>query len=642
MIEKKKLWVPREPKNTNLYSFSKKYIGKFSDYEQIHKFSIDHSGEFWSGVWDFCHVIGEKGEIPLKSSPKIHQSKFFPQGTLNYAENLLQDAPEKAIVYWDEASKPKIIEKDELFQKSVAFGQWLKSKGIRKGDRVCVVLPNTPEAIFIMLGTVSIGAIFSAVSPDFGKNAILDRFSQIEPKVLVSCDGYKYKSKLIDCRDKVLSLLKSLPSVDHHVFCSKEGLEQKGDSDITQIEDIYEAYNHKAITFEKFPFNHPVYILFSSGTTGRPKCIVHGAGGTLLQHKKEHQLQLDLKPNGKMFYFTTTGWMMWNWLVGGLASSQTIYLFHGSPFYPSANIILDVIASEKINLFGVSAKYIQELSRLKIDIKEIFDLSDLSTITTTGSPLSPESFDFIYRTIKTNVHLASICGGTDIVSCFVGASPIDPVFKGEIQKAGLGMDVDVYDDNGRTLINCPGELVCKNSFPSMPIGFWNDENHKKYLSSYFSKYKNVWHQGDFAVKTKNNGYVVQGRSDTTLNPGGVRIGTSEIYRQIETISEIKAAVVAERIKSQDVEVILFVVLMNGCKLDENLQQEIKSRLREQASPRHVPDKIIACPDIPYTKSGKISELAVKNALNNIRAENLSALENPESLDFFFQFSNASN
>ena len=642
MSKQNKLWVPREPKKTNLYSFAEKYIGKFSDYEQIHKFSIDHPGEFWSGVWDFCSVIGEKGEIPLKSSSKIQKSQFFPQGTINYAENLLHHAPEKAVVYWDEVSKIKVITKDELFKKSVAFGQWLKSKGIRKGDRVCVILPNVPEAIFIMLGTASIGAIFSSVSPDFGENAILDRFIQIEPKVLVSCDGYKYKSKLIDSRDKVLNLLQSLPSVDHHVFCCKEGLEQKPTSDVTRIEDIFEAYNHNTITFEKFPFNHPLYILFSSGTTGKPKCIVHGAGGTLLQHKKEHQLQLNLQLNGKMFYFTTTGWMMWNWLVGGLASSQTIYLFHGSPFYPSANIILDVIASEKINLFGVSAKYIQELFRQKINIKKTFDLSELSTITTTGSPLSPESFDFVYNSFKSDIHLASICGGTDIISCFVGASPIDPVFKGEIQKAGLGMDVDVYDDDGQALINFPGELVCKNSFPSMPLGFWNDDNNEKYLASYFSKYKNIWHQGDFAVKTKNNGYIVQGRSDTTLNPGGVRIGTSEIYRQIETINEIEASVVVERAKGPDVEVILFVMLMDGWKLDENLQRKIKSRIREQASPRHVPDKIFACPDIPHTKSGKISEQAVKNALNNIKAENLSALDNPESLDFFFQFSNASN
>lgn len=629
------LWKPQNPEECLMSDFAKNQLKLECDYNSLHQFSIKSPELFWSAVWDYCDIIGDKGYRVLENPEDMLKASFFPEAKLNFAENLLrEDGADIAIFAWGENVDAREISRTELLNKSLAFAFWLKTQGVKAGDRVAAVMPNIPETVMAMLGAASIGAVFSSASPDFGEDGIVDRFGQIEPKILIAVDGYHYNGKTHNCLEKTRNVAAAIPSVKKLVRVRYAGLDDAASDNIENWENIVAQPLDGDFVFERFPFNHPLYILYSSGTTGKPKCIIHGAGGTLLQHVKEHQLQLNLQADDRMFYFTTCGWMMWNWLTTALASRVTIMLYDGAPTYPDASALIDVIASQKAQFLGISAKFIDSLRKQNLDFTQTHDLSNLRTITSTGSPLSPESFDYVYQSIKKDVHLASICGGTDIVSCFVGGSPISSVYRGEIQGAGLGMAVEVRDDNGQAILEERGELVCYKPFPSMPIGFWDDPEGKKYHSAYFDKYSNVWCQGDFAVQTKNLGFLVLGRSDTTLNPGGVRIGTAEIYRQVEFFSEVLDAAVIGQEWQDDVRVVLFVIMKDGAELTDNLRQEIKRKIREGASPRHVPALIEAVPDIPRTKSGKISELTIRDIINGKEVMNTQALANPESLDFF--------
>jgi acetoacetyl-CoA synthetase len=517
----------------------------------------------------------------------------------------------------------------------------LKEIGVKPGERVAAMMPNMPESIVGLTATASIGATWSSCSPDFGVQGVLDRFGQIEPKVLIACDGYWYAGKAIDISDKLAQIVKQLPTLERIVIVPYLGT----DRNVVQMlgaqgrraetwGDAVLAREPKPLTFERFPFTHPLYILFSSGTTGMPKCIVHSGGGTLLKHLSEHRLHSDVKPGDRVFYFTTLGWMMWNWLVSGLANGATLLLYDGSPFHPSGNILWDYAQAERCTHFGTSAKYIDALKKGGFKPRETHDLSTVRAILSTGSPLVAESFDYIYADIKRDVHLASISGGTDIVGCFVLGIPTLPVWRGEIQGPGLGMAVDVVDDQSNTVAHGKGELVCRRPFPSMPVGFWNDPDGKKYRAAYFDRFPGIWHHGDFAEWTEHKGIIIHGRSDATLNPGGVRIGTAEIYRQVEQLEAVQEAVVIGQDWDGDVRVLLFVVLKSGFQLDDALRDRIKKQVRVGASPRHVPARIVAVADIPRTKSGKITELAVRDIVHGRPVKNKEALANPEALDLF--------
>lgn len=649
------LWTPKQADTTRLAAFAANHLQAGAGYPDIHAFSVQQPAAFWDAVWDDCGIIGDKGGTVLKENGDMRSARFFPEARLNFAENLLTDAvtaAEKtgdesapAIMAWGESRAMRHVSHAALKQQAIAFAVWLKAQGVRPGDRVAAVMPNIPETVIAMLGASAIGAVFSSTSPDFGEQGILDRFGQIEPVILVAADGYFYNGKTIDCRDKIANVAAALPGLRRLVRVNYADLPPLTPTE-NRVNNLIENWDEiiappanaetEAFIFERFAFNHPLYILYSSGTTGKPKCIIHGAGGTLIQHKKEHQLQLDLRAGDRMFYFTTCGWMMWNWLVSALASRVTLMLFDGAPLYPDATALLQVIADEKANFFGVSAKYIDALKKQNLDIAGQFDLSALKTITSTGSPLSPEGFDYIYQSVKQDVHLASICGGTDIVSCFVGGNPLGAVYGGEIQAAGLGMAIEIWDDNGAPVTGERGELVCRQPFPSMPVGFWDDPSGAKYRAAYFDRYPGIWCQGDFAIHTEQDGFIVLGRSDATLNPGGVRIGTAEIYRQTEPFDEIAEAAVIGQNWQDDVRVVLFVVLQDGVDLSAELTSAIKQKIRQGASPRHVPAAIIAVPDIPRTKSGKISELAIRDIIHGQALNNTEALANPEALEIYRQ------
>ena len=637
------LWQPSPARirDANLTRFAayvaKQWGPKLEGYDALYDWSIKEPEKFWQSLWDFSGVKAEtRGARVLVDGDKMPGAKFFPDARLNFAENLLRrTGPGDAIVFWGEDKVKRRMSWDQLTDEVARFAQGLRKLGVGVGDKVAAYMPNMPETIIAALATMSLGAVWSSCSPDFGVTGVLDRFGQIAPKVLVAAEGYYYGGKTFDQLPKVKDILAKLPSVEKTVIVgyTREKADLAGIANAVHYADFV-APRASGLSFAQVPFNHPLYILYSSGTTGVPKCIVHGVGGTLLQHLKEHQLQSDVKPDDRVFYFTTCGWMMWNWLISGLASEATLLLFDGSPFHPNGNILFDYAEAERCSLFGTSAKWIDAVGKSGLEPVKTHKLPALRTICSTGSPLAPEGFDFVYEKIKSDVCLSSISGGTDIVSCFVLGSPISPVYKGEIQKRGLGMPVEVWNDDGKPVVGEKGELVCVRPFPCMPIGFYNDPGDAKYRAAYFDNYPNIWCHGDYVELTSHGGMIIYGRSDATLNPGGVRIGTAEIYRQVEKIDEVIESLVIGQDWQNDVRVVLFVRLRDGITLSKDIVDRIRKQVREGATPRHVPALILQVQDIPRTKSGKIVELAVRNVVMGRPVKNVEALANPEALEHF--------
>ncbi len=606
---------------------------ELNDYQDLWQWSVDERADFWSLLWDYCAVIGDKGGRVLDNGEDIEHSVWFAEARLNFAENLLRHrGPRTAIHFRAEDRAEQSLSFDELHRQVAAVAAWMRARGLRPGDRVAACLPNMPQTVVAMLAATSIGAVWTSTSPDFGVESVLDRFGQTEPKLLLVTDGYYYNGKLIDVRARARAIRDGLPSLEATVEVPLAGLD--GEATGIAWEELLETPNDGSIDFERLPFDHPLYILYSSGTTGKPKCITHSVGGVLLQHLKEHRLHCDIRPGDRVFYFTTCGWMMWNWLVSGLASGAALMLYDGSPFAPDGQVLWDYCDDLDFTLFGTSAKYLDALAKAGIEPRHSHRLNALETLCSTGSVLAPESFDFVYRAIKADLDLASISGGTDIVSCFVLGCPILPVYRGESQCRGLGMAVAVFDPDGKPLVEEKGELVCTRSFPSEPIGFWGDEDGSRYHRAYFDRFPNVWHHGDFVRLTRHGGMVIYGRSDATLNPGGVRIGTAEIYRHVEQLDEVMESIVIGQDWENDVRVVLFVVLREGLQLDEALERKIRQTVREQCTPRHVPARILQVPEIPRTKSGKIVELAVRAVVHGEAVQNIGALANPEALEHF--------
>ena len=626
------MWTPSAERvaQTQLARFMKE-VGK-NDYAALHRWSVQDAPEFWNRLWDFCGVLGEKGARTLIDGDKMPGAQWFPDGKLNFARNLLRrrDGAE-AMVFWGEDRIKRRVTYKQLYGLVSRMAQALADMGVGKGDRVAGYLPNLPESTAAMLATASLGAVWSSCSPDFGVQGVLDRFGQIEPKVLFCADGYIYGGKEFDCQEKVGQVLDKLPSVEECVVIDYIGQTASAG---TSLYEFLEPFDPADINFQPVGFNDPLYILYSSGTTGVPKCIVHGVGGTLLQHLKEHRLQSDVRAGDRVFYFTTLGWMMWNWLVSGLASEATLLLYDGSPFVNRGKLLFDYADAERMTHLGTSAKFIDSLAKTGLKPIETHALTKLRTVLSTGSPLLPEGFDYIYNSVKKDVCLSSISGGTDIVSCFVLGDPTGPVYRGEIQAKGLGMAVEVFDEQGKPVAHEKGELVCTKPFPSMPIGFWNDKDGSKYRAAYFEKYPNIWRHGDWCEITAHRGIIIYGRSDAVLNPGGVRIGTAEIYRQVEQLDDVVESLVIGQDWEGDVRVVLFVKLREGMKLEEPLVAAIKRRIRDNTTPRHVPAKVLQVHDIPRTKSGKIVELAVRDVVHGRAIKNKEALANPEALEHF--------
>ena len=638
------LWQPSPERmqRANLTRFAalvnQRWNAGATDHVSLYDWSIRAPAQFWESVWDFAGVVGDKGAAPyLIDADRMPGARWFPDARLNFAENLLRrrDA-EAAIVFWGENKVRRTLSFSELYDQVSQLAQALRAVGVKAGDRVAGFLPNMPEAPIGMLAASSIGATWSSCSPDFGVQGVVDRFGQIEPKVLLCVDGYYYAGKTIETLSRIEEVVRQLPSLQKVVVVPYVSAQPQLDTiaKAVHLRDFVAPFRSADIAFERLPFDHALAILYSSGTTGVPKCIVHGAGGTLLQHLKEHQLHTDLHRGDRLFYFTTCGWMMWNWLISGLATGATLLLYDGSPFYPNPNVLFDLADAESMSVFGTSAKYIDALSKLDVQPRRTHRLDSVRTMTSTGSPLSPESFEYVYAAVKSDLLLASISGGTDIVSCFVLGSPWLPVWKGEIQCRGLGLKVEVYDDAGRPLIGEKGELVCSAPFPSMPVGFWNDPGGTKYHDAYFGRFPGVWCHGDYMELTARGTAIIYGRSDAVLNPGGVRIGTAEIYRQVEQLPEVVESLVIGQDWDNDVRVVLFVRLRDDLQLDDALAKRIKQQIRGNTTPRHVPAKIIQVTDIPRTKSGKIVELAVRNVVHGRPVKNREALANPEALDLF--------
>jgi acetoacetyl-CoA synthetase len=636
------MWQPSPERigNANLTRFMRtvheRHGVELASYRDIYEWSIARPEAFWSELWSFAGVIGDRGtnEV-LVDGDLMPGAKWFPHARLNFAENLLRRRNDGvAIVFRGEDRVRTAYSYVELYAEVSRVAQALRAAGVGMNDRVAGYLPNMPATVIAMLATASIGAIWSSCSPDFGVQGVLDRFGQIEPKVLFAADGYFYGGKTIDVIPRLQELAERLPTVQRLVVVPYS----QPRPDISRVprsivlEDFIANFEARDIAFERLPFGHPLYIMYSSGTTGVPKCIVHGAGGTLLQHLKEHRLQSDVKPGDRLFYFTTCGWMMWNWLVSALASEATLMLYDGSPFAGDNRILFDYAQDEKIDIFGTSAKYIDACAKLALEPMRTHDLTSVRTVLSTGSPLAPESFDYVYRSVKADVQLASISGGTDIISCFALANPIGPVWRGEIQCRGLGMKVEVFGEDARPVRGQKGELVCTAPFPSMPVGFWNDPDGAKYRAAYFERYPNVWWHGDYVELTAHDGLVIYGRSDAVLNPGGVRIGTAEIYRQVEQLDEIVEALAIGQEWQNDVRVVLFVRLRDGLVLDDALTERIRRHIRANTTPRHVPARVVQVADIPRTKSGKIVELAVRNVVHGRPVKNVEALANPEALE----------
>ena len=633
----------RKLNKTNLALYSnfikKSYkVNSSNDFNKIWKWSVDNPKFFWKSIWDFTKVKGELGNILLQESDVFFKNKFFYDTRLSYAENLLKkNNKNPAIIFKSENGYKTILSWKDLNFNVAQISEWMKLNGINKGDRVAAYLPNLPETVIAYISTSTLGAIWSSCSPDFGTAGVIDRFSQISPKILFIGDKYFYNGKKINILERLPEIINKVPSIKKIVVVPYPGTEIEKKNIRIETYDWNKLIISKKINKIQYVmsnFNDPLTILYSSGTTGKPKCICHGIGGVLLQHNKELQIHSDVKENDRVFYFTTCGWMMWNWLVGSLSSGATILLFDGFPMYKKDDLLFEFASEEKATLFGISAKYIDTLNNNKVIPKNNYDLSKLRTICSTGSPLSKDGFRYIYNNIKENVHLASISGGTDIVSCFVLGNLFQPVNVGEIQNKGLGMDVDIFNEKGFSIKNTKGELVCKKPFPSMPIKFWNDEGDKKYKAAYFEKYKNIWHHGDFAKITNNGGFIIFGRSDTTLNPGGVRLGTAEIYNEVEKFEEVQESIVIGQSWKNDIRIILFVVLNEGYDLTDEIKSKIKKEIRTNASPRHVPSKIISILEIPKTKNGKLVELAVKQSVEGEVIKNLEALANPDSLKQF--------
>jgi len=631
------LWEPsRKKKEESLLEDFSKFVNLKSNYnfKTLWKWTVDYPEEFWSKFWDYSKIIGDKGKEIIKYNKIFNETKFFPDSKLNYAENILKKrTSEVAINFLSEKGFEEEISWDQLYNKVCKFSNYLKSLDLKKGDRVAAYVPNKIESIISFLACAKNGIIWSSCSPDFGTQGVVDRFKQIEPSILITSDHYFYNGKKINILEKIEDILKQIPSIKKTLVFAYNKKEEMTLQGHVNFDQVLEKANLDE-TFEKFEFNHPIYILYSSGTTGKPKCITHGAGNVLIEHKKEFMLHCNIKNNDRLFYYTTTGWMMWNWLVGGLATGSSIYLFDGAPVYPKIDILLEYCQNKKINLFGVSAKYIDHLKNEKYSSKNL-DLSSIKIITSTGSPLAEESFKYVYDNIKRDVHLASIAGGTDLVGCLVLGNLYSSVYMGEIQGQSLGIDVDVFTDEGESVKDGEkGELVVKKPFPSMPVKFWGDDDGQKYHKAYWNRFKNIWHHGDFIERTSNNGFIMRGRSDSTLNPGGVRIGTAEIYQQVEDIDFITEGLVVGQDYNDDVRIILFITTKNNEELDDKKIKSIKTRIRKNCSPKHVPSIIIKVPEIPRTKSGKIVELAVRKVIHGETINNKEAIANPEALKYF--------
>ena len=611
------------------------------DYAALHAWSVAESAAFWRLTWDFCEVDGDPGEVVLEQAGAMPGARWFPQAQLNFAENLLRNADDRvALLAANELGRRDSWSRRELLDTVLTLRGAFIRAGLREGDRVAAFVPNLPETVALMLAATSLGAVWTSASPDFGAAGVLDRFGQVEPRWLVGADAYPWKGQWLDSLARLREIRAGLPTVEGVLVIPNRAREFGDALDLAGLPgavDLREWLEGppQVIPFQPFPFDHPLCILYSSGTTGKPKCMVHGAGGTLLQHAKEHRLHTDLGAGDRLMYYTTTGWMMWNWLVSALAAETALVLYDGSPFHPGPAALWDLCDELGITVLGTSAKHLDACAKAGLRPRGTHRLGSLRAILSTGSPLLPESFDWVYHAVKPELHLASISGGTDIVSCFVLGAPLLPVRRGEIQAAGLGMDVAVLDPQGRELTaGEPGELVCRGPFPSMPTGFWQDDDGSRYRAAYFERFPGLWHHGDWALRTEAGGFVILGRSDATLNPGGVRIGTAEIYRQVEQVPEVEEAVVVGQETGGDQRVILFVRLREGLELDETLREAIRRRVRENATPRHVPARILQVPDIPRTRSGKISELAVRQVIHGRPLDNTEALANPEALEHF--------
>ncbi len=642
------IWIPSPERvaRANLTRFMREHAPEPADYPALYAWSVTHPEEFWPAVWRFTGIVADSrlgapwdavlvGGDRMAPPDPIRGPRWFPGARLNFAENLLRwrdDRP--ALVFWNELGRQRVLSFAELTVEVAAVAGALRDAGVGPGDRVAGFLPNLPETVIAMLATASIGAIWSSCSPDFGANGVLDRFGQIAPKVLFCADGYRYGGKQIDCLARVREVRERIPAIERVVVV--EYLRKR--PDIGGIRSAVRwaefAGADRRLQFERLPFDHPLFIMYSSGTTGLPKCMVHGAGGTLLQLLKELVLHTDLTRDDRIFYFTTCGWMMWNWLVSGLGAGATVVLYDGAPLSPNQAILWDMAAAEQVTVFGTSAKYLALAEKEGLEPGRTHDLPSLRAVLSTGSPLASHSFDYAYRRIKQDVHLASISGGTDIISCFALGNPLAPVWRGELQTRGLGMAVEIFGPDGRPVAGQPGELVCTRPFPSMPVAFWNDPDGSKYRAAYFDVFPGVWRHGDWAELTAHDGIIIHGRSDATLNPGGVRIGTAEIYRQVEQLPEVVESLVVGQSWDGDVRVVLFVRLRPGAALDDVLRERIRRRIREHTSPHHVPKRIVQVADIPRTINGKITELAVRDVIHGREVQNLDALANPEALELY--------
>ena len=624
---------------TNLAAFLR--VAGHDDYESLHRWSVADLDGFWALAWDHLGVVGDRGERVVLHGDSLPDTRFFPDARLNVAENILAgDASSVMVESVDELGRSRTFTRGEIAEQVAAFAAALRADGVAAGDRVVAWMPNVAESLVVMLAAASIGAVYSSTSPDFGVDGVLDRFGQIEPVVLVAADGYHYGGKRLDCLDRLEEIAKSLPTLRRVViFGNLEWGEPAVSApwpsiaDAVGWDDYLAAHRGRAAQFEPLPFDHPWYVLFSSGTTGVPKCIVHRAGGVLLQHLKEHQLHCDIRAEDRVLYYTTCGWMMWNWLASVPASGATAVFYDGSPFHPGPSALMDLASQERLTFLGVSAKYLDSLHKSGLRPVREAPIPNVRTIASTGSPLSAETFEWVYEAVSPDVHLASISGGTDLCACFVGGDPTSPVYAGEIQRPALAMAVDVFDDRAEPApAGQRGELICAEPFPSMPLGFWADDDGSRYRAAYFEAIPGVWTQGDFASRTEHGGFVLHGRSDTTLNPGGVRIGTAEIYRHVEQMPEVLEALVFGQEWQNDTRIVLLVRLAEGTGLTDELADEIRARIRTGCTPRHVPGVVAAVTDLPRTRSGKLAELAVSDAVNGRPVRNTSALANPETLE----------